>query len=50
MNHYQGPLKSAVITKFVFTVTARGTNPSGGGSTDALMKFKVTAQGVFVQQ
>jgi hypothetical protein len=47
---FKGPVATPVIAKFNFTVTARGTDNSGGGTASAFLKFKVATQGSFVQK
>lgn len=47
---FQGPVVSLSIKKFVFTIAASGTDTNPVSTGVALLKFKTTAQGVFLQQ
>jgi hypothetical protein len=48
--YYKGDRALGNITKIVANVTARGTDPVGGFTTSALLKFKVVAQKPFAQK
>jgi len=47
---YQGPFPPTTFKKLNFSVTARGFDPNPGGNSSSLLKFRIVAGGVFVQQ